>query len=108
MKKPQKYLLVFSTFANEGQTVKIVDRALNEKLIACATIIKDTSSIYWWKGSIMKSKEVLVIMKTEKKLFNRLIRMIKRMHSYEVPEIVALPVVDALPAYLDWIKSSLE
>jgi len=101
-------IFVLSTFANESQAIKVVDRALNEKLIACATIIKNASSIYWWKGSIVKSREALVIMKTEKRLFNRLVRLIKKMHSYEVPEIVALPVIEALPAYVEWIKSSLK
>lgn len=102
------FVLVFSMTATEDEARKIADQALSKKLIACATIIRGPFSLYWWKGSIEKSSEVLLLMKTEKRLLNRLMRLIKKIHSYEVPEILAIPVVSTLPAYAKWMKSSLK
>jgi len=101
------YVMVLTTVANEGEAVKIVRKLLNEKLIACANIVKGVHSIFWWKGTVESSDEVLVLMKTHSKLLDDLMKTTKKLHSYEVPEIIVLPIKTGHPPYLRWIKSSI-
>ena len=100
------FITVLMTTASEDEAVKIVRKLLEEKLIACANIIEKVHSMFWWHGSIEDSYEAMVIMKTHSKLFNDLMKTVKKLHSYEVPEIIALSIVDGAPLYLDWVKSS--
>jgi len=102
------YLIVFMTASNREEAVKIVRTMLEERLIACGNLVESVSSLFWWKGKIEEEKEVLVIMKSDEKLFKKLSKRVKELHSYDVPEILALPIVDGSPSYLDWLKGCLE
>ena len=102
------YQLVFMTAPNREEAVKIVRTLLEEKLIACGNIMDPVSSFFWWKGKIEEEKEVLVIMKSHENLFKKLTNRLKELHSYDVPEIIAFPIVDGSPSYLDWMKACLE
>ena len=87
------YLIVFMTAPNREEAAKIVRTLLEEKLIACGNIVDSVSSLFWWKGKIEEEKEVLVIMKSNEKLFKKLSKRVRELHSYDVPEILALPIV---------------
>lgn len=100
------FITVLMTTASEDEAIKIVRKLLEEKLIACANIIEKVHSIFWWHGSIKDSYEAMVIMRTRSKLLGDLMKTVKALHSYEVPEIIALSIVAGSPAYLDWVKSS--
>jgi len=102
------YLIVFMTASSREEAVKIVRTLLEERLIACGNIVDPVSSLFWWKGKIEDEKEVLVIMKSHEKLFKKLSERVTELHSYDVPEILALPIVDGSSSYLDWMKSCLE
>ena len=102
------YIVVLMTAPSKEEAVKIVRALLEERLIACANIIDPVSSFFWWKGKIEEEKEVLVIMKSDEKLFKKLSKRVRELHSYDVPEILALPIVDGSPSYLDWMKACLE
>jgi len=102
------YLIVFMTAPNREEAMKIVRTLLEERLIACGNIVDPVSSLFWWKGKIEDEKEVLVIMKSHEKLFKKLSERVTELHSYDVPEILALPIVDGSSSYLDWMKSCLE
>ena len=102
------YIIVLMTASNKEEAIKIVRMLLEEKLVACANIIDAVSSFYWWKGKIEENKEVLVIMKSHKNLFKNLSSRIMELHSYEVPEILAIPIVNGSSSYLDWMKAYLE
>jgi len=102
------YLIVFMTASNREEAVKIVRVLLEERLIACGNIVDSVSSFFWWKGEIEEEKETLVIMKSSEKLFKKLSERVRELHSYDVPEILALPVVDGSQAYLDWMNAALE
>jgi len=102
------YLIVFMTASNREEAVKIVRTLLEEKLIACGNIMDTVFSFFWWKGKIEEEKEVLVIMKSHENLFKKLSKRVTELHSYDVPEILALPIVDGSPSYLDWMKGCLE
>ena len=102
------YVVVIMTAADKEEAVRIVRRLLREKLIACANIVGPVSSLYWWEGKIDEADEFLVFMKSKKELFKRLSNRAKEIHSYHVPEIIALSVVEGTPSYLDWLDASLE
>ena len=102
------YLIVFMTAPNREEAMKIVRTLLEERLIACGNIVDPVSSLFWWKGKIEEEKEVLVILKSNDKLFKKLSKRIKELHSYDVPEILAFPIVDGNSSYLDWMKGILE
>jgi len=96
------------TASNREEAVKIVRVLLEERLIACGNIVDSVSSFFWWKGKIEDEKEVLVIMKSDERLFKKLSKRVRELHSYDVPEVLALPIVDGSPSYLEWLKGCLE
>ena len=101
------YVVVFVMVSDEKEATKIVHNLLKERLIACANIVGPVSSLFWWEGKIDKANEFLVIMKSRKNLFKKLSERMKELHSYEVPEVIALPVIEGLPSYLNWLDTSL-
>jgi periplasmic divalent cation tolerance protein len=100
-------IMVFMITATKQEAQKIASALLNKHLIACANILGPVYSEFWWKGKIDKTTEFLVLMKSDEKLFEKLSRTIKEMHSYEVPEILALPVVKSWAPYLEWLNATL-
>jgi len=101
------YIVVMVTTANKQEAENIAQRLLKERLIACANIIGPVSSLFHWIGKIEKAEEYLIFMKSREDLFDKLAETVKALHSYEVPEIIALPIVDGSKAYLDWLGSCL-
>jgi periplasmic divalent cation tolerance protein len=101
------YIVVFMTVSDEKEATKIIHSLLKDRLIACANIVGPVASLFWWKGKIDKANEFLVIMKSRKNLFKKLSERVKELHSYEVPEVIALPVIEGLPSYLNWLGASL-
>jgi len=101
------FIIVIMTAPNKQEAVSIVRKLLEERLIACANILDSVHSLFWWKGKIEQDEEVLVLMKSQQTLFKKLSERIKEHHSYNLPEILALPVVDGSPFYLEWMKSCL-
>ncbi len=100
------FIVVFITTANKGEAERISRILLDARLIACANIIKDVDSRFWWKEKKEKAREYLLIAKTRKALFKKLIKVVKKEHSYDVPEIIALPIISGHKPYLDWITNS--
>lgn len=101
------YNFVIMTASNKKEAVKIVRTLLEERLIACANILDSVSSFFWWQGKIDEEKEVLVIMKSNENLFEKLSKRVIELHSYDVPEILAIPIVNGSQSYLDWMKATL-
>ena len=102
------YIIVFMTASTKEEAAKIVRALLEERLIACANIMDPVSSFFWWQEKIEEEKEALVIMKSHEILFKKLSQRVTELHSYEVPELLALPIVNGSPSYLDWMKACLE
>jgi len=94
-------ILVITTFP-KGKAKEIVKQLLEKRLIACANILQ-TNSIYWWSDKIEESEEELVIMKTRDELYDKLEYELKKLHPYEIPEIVALEVKEGNAEYLRWV-----
>lgn len=100
-------LIVFSTCANEKEAGLISAALIKKRLAACVNIIKGIESVFWWKGKIEKSKEVLLIIKTNKSKLTKATKIIKTMHSYEVPEVIAINIIGGYKPYLGWIDESV-
>ncbi len=99
-------LAVLVTVGSEEEALKIARAVVEEKLAACASIVPGIRSIYRWKGKICDEQELLLIMKTRTSLFPTLRDRVRELHSYELPEIVGLPVAQGLSQYLDWVKEN--
>jgi len=102
-----RYIVVFVTCANKEEGEKISQALVEKKLVACVNLIPEITSRYWWQGKIETSNEVLLIIKSKKSLFKEIVAEVKRLHSYTVPEIIALPIIDGNKDYLDWIEESV-
>jgi periplasmic divalent cation tolerance protein len=103
-----EYIIVFITAPNEKEAVFISRTIVGERLAACVNIIPSVRSIYSWQGRIEDGQEILLIVKTKKSLFERLQARVKELHSYEVPEIIGLPVVEGSKEYLEWLGQETE
>jgi len=102
------YCVILITTKNIQEAKKIINKLLHEKLIACGNIIDDVKSRFWWNGEIDNANEVLLVLKTKKSLFNKIVKSVKSVHSYEVPEIIALPIINGYNPYLKWINESTQ
>ena len=102
------YIIIFVTTADKLEAEKIAQALLKEKLIACANIMGPVSSHFHWSGKIEHAEEYLLLMKSRQSLFDELAAEVKVLHSYEVPEILALPIIKGSKAYLGWLGSSLK
>lgn len=76
-------------------------------MAACVNIVDGAASIYQWQGKIQEGQETMLVIKSRRDLFHELRQRLAAMHSYEVPEAIAIPVVDGLAAYLDWMEREL-
>jgi periplasmic divalent cation tolerance protein len=100
-------ILVFSTCETEEEATRVAHSLVEKKLAACVNIVPGARSIYRWHGKVEDAKEFLLAIKSRRDLFDRLRGELEHMHSYEVPEAIAVPVVDGSERYLDWIESAL-
>ncbi len=96
------YSMIYITAKNSGEARKIADKLLEERLVACASMFPVRSS-FWWKGKIEKSSETAVICKTKSMLAGKVIKKVKESHSYEVPEVVEIPIKSGNKDFLEWI-----
>ena len=99
-------IVVLVTASSEAEARKIGQAAVEDGAAACANIVPNLTSLFRWQGKFSQEQEVLIILKSRLDLFQDLEALIKRHHSYEVPEIIALPIVEGSASYLKWIIES--
>jgi len=99
----RKFGIVYITASDKKEAKKIVEVLLKERLVACVNHFP-ISSEYWWNGKIERSREYLLICKTTRRNFNKIKKKATEIHSYEVPEILLLPISDGYEGFLRWIK----
>jgi len=102
----EEAIIVFVTCGSEEEASKISNSLIEKRLAACANIISPIRSIYRWEGKIWDEKEYLIIIKTKRSNFEELEKEIKSLHSYSVPEVVALRISEGSIPYLNWIFES--
>jgi periplasmic divalent cation tolerance protein len=102
----EKILLALSTFPDRGTAQRISNQLVSEKYAACANILPSIESIYRWKGKIESGNETLVFFKLSEDRQAAFQEKLRSLHSYEVPEIIFIPVSNGLPDYLRWITEN--
>lgn len=101
-------IVVMVTCGSHADAKKIALAVVKARLAACANVMASpVQSIYRWKGKVETAKEVLVLMKSTRKRFSALEREIRRLHTYDTPEIIAVPIVAGSAAYLQWMEESV-
>ena len=102
-----EYLVILVTTPSIDEAQAITQLLLEQRRAACVNIIPKVSSSFWWRNRIDSATENLLIIKSKASQLQEIINLIKESHSYEVPEIIALPIINGNRAYLDWLDSSL-
>lgn len=97
------HIVIFVTTSGKKEAKLIAARLIKNKLAACVNIIDKIESLFWWRGKVDASKETLLIIKSKKNKFAKIAQAVKSSHSYEVPEIIALPITAGYKPYLRWI-----
>jgi periplasmic divalent cation tolerance protein len=101
-------MLVLTTTSSKEEAEKIAQALLKERLVACVNIIENASSLFWWQEKINTEKESLLFMKTSEDLFPKLEEKLRSLHSYEVPEIIGLPIIAVSEPYKKWLEENLK
>jgi periplasmic divalent cation tolerance protein len=100
--------IVFITAGSAEEAERIAHALVEERLAACVNIVPGVTSVYRWEGQVQRDAEVLLVAKTLEANVARLAQRVKELHSYDVPEVVALPITDGSPEYLAWLADSVE
>ena len=101
-------IVILCTCSSEEEAERIARALVEARVAACANIVPRVRSIYRWQGAVEEAAECLLIIKSSRALFPALRAALEQAHSYEVPEIVALPIVEGAPKYLHWLDESLD
>ena len=108
MANKMSYIVILVTAKDLAQGRKIARHLLEKKFIACANIVSGVESHFWWEGKIDQSSEVLLVMKTRKVLFSQIAKAVKKVHTYSVPEIIAVPLAAGEKRYLAWLNEETQ
>jgi len=101
------HIVILITASKKKEAKKIAAKLLKEKLVACVNIVDKVESFFWWQGKIDKAAESLMVIKSTKAKFGKIVKAVLSVHSYTVPEIIALPIIAGHKPYLDWIDASI-
>ncbi len=101
------YLVVLMTAATLAEAESIAQELVNQRLAACVNIVPQILSVYCWKGEVCRDNEVLMIAKTDRAHYASLEQAVKHGHSYEVPEVIAISIIEGSESYLGWLAQSL-
>ena len=100
-------IVVFSTCGSSEEAERLARSLVDKRLAACVNIVAPVRSFYRWKGVVEDASEWLLIVKTSRGRFDELRVALEQVHTYELPEILAVPVVDGSPTYLNWLEGEL-
>jgi periplasmic divalent cation tolerance protein len=103
-----EYCVIMVTFPSRADAEKTARILLDRHLVACTNLIDGVGSLFWWEGKIDSAREVLMIAKTTQTLFSDVASCVQEHHPYEVPEVIALPILAGSQSYLSWIDESVK
>ncbi len=101
------YTMILTTVGSKDEAHEIANALVGSRMVACVNIIGPLASVYRWKGNVESAQEFLLLMKTHADRFNSVADAIRHLHSYEVPEIIQVPIENGLQAYLAWISENV-
>jgi periplasmic divalent cation tolerance protein len=102
-----KHVVVLITTGSKEEADRIAEALVAEMMAACVNVIPGVTSVYRWQGEVQRAQEWLLVVKSQMELLSDVIRRVKALHSYDVPEIIALPLVGGSDAYLRWIDNEV-
>lgn len=100
-------IVVLSTCGSEEEAAKLARSLVEQRVAACVNVVPRVRSYYRWKGEIESADEYLLVIKSSRGCMAALLSVLENEHSYEVPEVIAVPVVDGAPNYLNWLQTNL-
>jgi periplasmic divalent cation tolerance protein len=103
----EEFIVLFVTAGSADEAERLSRTLVEEGLAACVNRIKAVKSVYRWQGRVEESEEELLIIKSSKELFASVEKRVCELHSYSVPEVIALPIVQGSPTYLQWLNEQL-
>ena len=98
-------ILVITSLPDREAAQQLASRLVKERLAACVNILAPCESVYRWQGQIETAQEITLLIKTLRTHYGKVEKIIRQCHPYELPEIIAVPVTDGLPAYLEWLAA---
>ncbi len=101
-------IVILVTAKDKTEAQKIARGLLAKKLIACANILDGVQSLFWWEGKIDDANETLLVLKSRSEHLKEVTAAVKELHSYQVPEVIALSILGGNQDYLNWIKESVK
>lgn len=101
------WLLVLITCSSREEAYRIAKHLVEKKLAACINIVDRIHSIYWWMGNVEEGDEALLIIKTRSDKFEAIVEEVRKLHSYQVPEIIGLPIMIGFEKYIKWLDESI-
>ena len=104
---PSAAIVVLMTAANREEASRVAEMLVEARLAACVQILPEMQSVYRWQGEVARESEVMLLAKTNLDRFDDLDRAVREIHSYETPEIIALPVTAVSAPYLDWLQEEV-
>lgn len=99
-----EFIIIYCTVPNKKEGKAIAKNLVENNLVACVSMIDKVESVFSWDGEMCEEHEALLIIKTRRELFDKIRVVIKKLHSYNVPEVIALPIIEADETYLKWIE----
>lgn len=100
-------VVILITASIDEEAEKIANKLLTQRKAACVNIIPKVRSLFWWKGELDSADEAVLIVKTKASLVDEIVSLVREFHSYEVPEVIALPLIGGNPDYLNWMSDEL-
>ena len=100
-------VVILITASMDEEAQEIANRLLTQRKAACVNIIPKVRSLFWWKGELDSADEAVLIVKTKASLVDEIVSLVREFHSYEVPEVIALPLIGGNPDYLNWMSDEL-
>ena len=106
--QPFSHIVLFITTADTEEAQRIADSLLKARKAACVNIVPGVSSSFWWQGKPEQAQESLLIVKSRASALDEIVDLVKKHHSYDVPEIIALPIIGGNPDYLNWMGNEVK
>jgi periplasmic divalent cation tolerance protein len=100
-------IVILITCVNKAEANRISKRLIRQRLIACVNLVEKIKSVFWWQERIDSATEVLLIAKSKKSLIRKIVKQVKSLHSYKVPEVIAFPIIAGNKDYINWINESI-
>lgn len=101
-------ILVMTNFPDKKGAVALAEALIDQHLAACVNVLSPCTSIYHWQGKVESADEIPVMIKTLRQHYDQVEQLIKMMHPYELPEVIMVPILNGLPAYLQWIANETQ